>query len=114
MSNFGNKQEIQEEVIENLKNVYDPEIPVNIFDLGLIYEVNLEEKEKYLYCKIIMTLTSPACPVAESLIEHVKYHTLRVDVIDDVDVELTFNPPWDKSRITEEGIEIMAASGASI
>lgn len=114
MSVFENKDEIKAEIIENLKNVYDPEIPVNIYDLGLIYEVNLTEKERYLYCKIMMTLTSPACPVAESLIEHVKYHTLRVDSVDEVDVELTFTPPWDRTKISEEGLEIMLASGASI
>ncbi len=105
---------IQEELVENLKNVYDPEIPVNIYDLGLIYDLVLENKEEGLHCTVIMTLTSPACPVAESLVEHVKYHTLRCEDIKEVRVELTFNPPWDKSKISEEGLEIMALSGASI
>ncbi len=111
---MNNYENLKEQLVENLKNVYDPEIPVNIYDLGLIYDLILEDKEEGLHCTVIMTLTSPACPVAESLVEHVKYHTLQIEEIKDVRVELTFNPPWDKSKMSEEAVEIMAMSGASI
>lgn len=114
MALIENKEEIEQHVIKNLKGVFDPEIPVNVYDLGLIYEINFEEKDNYLHCNIQMTLTSPACPVAESLVEQVKYVALAVPQIDEVVVSLTFNPPWSKEKMTEEGYEIMAASGAMI
>jgi len=76
-------------IIERLKDVYDPEIPVNIYDLGLIYNVDVDDANQ---ANIIMTLTSPGCPVADMLVENVAT----------VDVELTFDPPWDKSMMSEE------------
>ena len=106
--------EIKEKIISNLKNVFDPEIPVNIYDLGLIYEIGLEEKKNYLYCNIIMTLTSPACPVAESLVEQVKYVSLAVPQVDEAKVNLTFTPPWTQDMVSEEGKELMGMSGAII
>lgn len=109
-----NFDKIKEKVIKNLKNVFDPEIPVNIYDLGLIYEIDFEEKNNYLHCHVLMTLTSPACPVAESLVEQVKYVSLAVDEVDEAYVNLTFNPPWDKDKMSEEAKEVMGASGAVI
>ena len=107
-------KKIEEKVIENLKNVYDPEITSNIFDLGLIYNIEFVQKENYLYCMITMTLTSPTCPVADSLLEQVKYVTLAVDEIDEAMVRLVFSPPWDPSMMSEDAKEIMGASGAAI
>ncbi|AXX94449.1 MULTISPECIES: metal-sulfur cluster assembly factor [Arcobacter] len=114
MSKIFDLEKIKEKVIENLKKVYDPEIPADIYNLGLIYEIKFEEKENYLYCEIDMTLTSPACPVADSLLEQVKYVTLAVDEIDEVRVNLVFNPVWDPSMMSEDAREIMGASGAAI
>jgi FeS assembly SUF system protein len=86
-------------IIERLKDVYDPEIPVNIYDLGLIYNVDIDETNK---ASIIMTLTAPGCPVADMLLEDVKQAALAVGNISEADVELTFDPPWDKSMMSEE------------
>ena len=114
MSIIENKDELKEDIIKRLKSVYDPEIPVNIYDLGLIYKIDFEEKNNYVYANIEMTLTSPACPVAESLVEQVKYVTQTADIIDEANVQLVFDPPWDPTMVSDEGKEIMAASGAHI
>ncbi|WP_419770295.1 MAG: metal-sulfur cluster assembly factor [Candidatus Marinarcus sp.] len=107
-------EKIKEKLIENYKNVYDPEIPVNIYDLGLIYTIDFSQKDNYLYCKIVMTLTSPACPVAESLIDEVKYLTKTMPQIDEVEVEITFNPPWDKSKMSEDALEIFELESVTL
>ena len=86
-------------IIERLKDVYDPEIPVNIYDLGLIYNVDVDDTNK---ANIIMTLTSPGCPVADMLVDDVRQGALAVENVMEVDVELTFDPPWDKSMMSEE------------
>ncbi|MFY9152602.1 MAG: iron-sulfur cluster assembly protein [Prolixibacteraceae bacterium] len=86
-------------IIERLRDVYDPEIPVNIYDLGLIYNVDIDENNK---ANIIMTLTSPGCPVADMLVEDVRQAALAVETIRETEVELTFDPPWDKSMMSEE------------
>ncbi len=86
-------------IIERLKDVYDPEIPVNIYDLGLIYNVDIDEANK---ANIIMTLTSPGCPVADMLVDDVKQAALGVENVKEADIELTFDPPWDKSMMSEE------------
>ena len=86
-------------IIEHLRDVYDPEIPVNIYDLGLVYNVDIDDTNK---ANIIMTLTSPGCPVADMLVEDVRQAALAVDTVKEVDVELTFDPPWDKSMMSEE------------
>jgi len=101
--------EIKEKIIEEkLKKVFDPEIPINIYDLGLIYKVELEEKDNYLFATIEMTLTSPACPVAESLLGQVKSYVEAVDEVDECTVDLVFDPPWSKEKISEEGnLELM-------
>jgi len=87
-------------IIERLKDVYDPEIPVNIYDLGLIYNVDVDDNSNK--ASIIMTLTAPGCPVADILVEDVRQAALAVENIADADVELTFEPPWDKSMMSEE------------
>ena len=109
-----NEDELRNKVIENLKNVYDPEIPANVYDFGLIYEIDFEEKENNLHCIIMMTLTSPACPVAQTLVELVKYAALAVDSIDEVKVHITFKPMWTKDMMTDDAREIMELSGSVI
>lgn len=107
-------ENIKEKIIENLKKVYDPEIPADVYNLGLIYEINLEERSNYLYCEIDMTLTSPTCPVADSLLEQVRYVTMAVDEVDEVKVNLVFEPVWDPSMMSEDAKEIMGVSGAAM
>ena len=104
-----NIKEIKEKIIEEkLKKVFDPEIPINIYDLGLIYNIELKEKDNYLFATIDMTLTSPACPVAESLLGQVKSYVEAVDEVDECTVDLVFDPPWSKEKISEEGnLELM-------
>ena len=89
--------EVKEKIIAEIKTIYDPEIPVNIYDLGLIYDVEVDNKK----AKIKMTLTSPNCPVAESLPKDVKDVTMQVEEIDDVDLELVWDPPWNKDMMSE-------------
>ena len=90
---------IIEDIIEKLKGVYDPEIPVNIYDLGLIYSININKKS---VVNIVMTLTAPGCPVADMLVEDVREAALSAEAVKDVDVNLVFEPPWDKSMMSEE------------
>ncbi|MEM6800187.1 MAG: iron-sulfur cluster assembly protein [Bacteroidota bacterium] len=89
----------KEAVIEQIKTVYDPEIPVDVYELGLIYEINFPEDSK---AHILMTLTAPACPAAEIIPEEIKEKTMNVEGIEEVEVELTFDPPWDKEMMSEE------------
>ncbi len=91
----------EEEIVNALKTIFDPEIPVNIYDLGLIYEVNVDKEGK---ANVVMTLTSPNCPVAESLPEEVFDKVSEVDGITHVDVNLTFDPPWTKDMLSEEAL----------
>ena len=90
--------ELKEKIIEEIKKIYDPEIPVNIYDLGLIYDIKVEDKNT---AKIKMTLTSPNCPAAESLPKEVKDGIMQVEGIDNVDLDLVWDPPWDKDRMSE-------------
>ena len=90
--------ELKEKVILEIKKIYDPEIPVNIYELGLIYNIDIDEKNKV---NIDMTLTSPNCPVAESLPNSVKDNVLKVDGVSDVDLKLVWDPPWGKDRMSE-------------
>jgi FeS assembly SUF system protein len=92
-------QKIGEDVVDMLRTIYDPEIPVDIYELGLIYDVNVSDEGDV---KIIMTLTSPNCPVAESLPEEVREKTRSVDSVNEVEVEITFDPPWNKDMMSEE------------
>ena len=90
--------EIKDKVIAEIKKIYDPEIPVNIYELGLIYDVNVDKDNK-VYVK--MTLTTPNCPVAESLPKEVKDSIMQIDEVDKVDLDLVWDPPWDKSMMSE-------------
>ena len=101
MSEITNSNSIKDAVTEQLKTVYDPEIPVNIFELGLIYEVNVLDDNKV---KIVMTLTSPNCPVAESLPMEVKQKVEMAEGVSEAEVEITFEPPWDQDMISEEAM----------
>ena len=90
--------DIKNKVIEEIKKIYDPEIPVNIYELGLIYEITLENEKS---AKIKMTLTTPNCPVAESLPNEVKEGAMQVEGIENVDVQLVWDPPWNKDMMSE-------------
>tara|TARA_B110000285_G_scaffold190863_1_gene218314 strand:+ start:314 stop:616 length:303 start_codon:yes stop_codon:yes gene_type:complete len=89
---------LKERVILEIKKIYDPEIPVNIYELGLIYNIDIDEKNKV---NIDMTLTSPNCPVAESLPNSVKENVLKVDGVSDVGLNLVWDPPWSKDKMSE-------------
>ena len=90
--------ELKNKVILEIKKIYDPEIPVNIYELGLIYKIDIVNSKKV---NIEMTLTSPNCPVAESLPKMVKDNILMMDGIDDVDLKLVWDPPWTKDKMSE-------------
>ena len=90
--------DIKNRVIEVVKKIYDPEIPVNIYELGLIYKIEVDEKNKI---NIDMTLTSPNCPVAESLPIEVKENIKKVEGVSDVNLNLVWEPPWDKDKMSE-------------
>ncbi|MEJ2162232.1 MAG: DUF59 domain-containing protein [Robiginitalea sp.] len=92
-------QELGEKIVRVLKTIYDPEIPVDIYELGLIYDVFVNED---LDVKILMTLTSPNCPVAESLPLEVEERVKSLDVVKDAEVEITFDPPWTQELMSEE------------
>ena len=89
--------DLREQVITEIRKIYDPEIPVNIYELGLIYDVKVKEDT----AKIIMTLTSPNCPVAESLPQDVKDSAMQVKGIEKVDLDLVFEPEWNKDMMSE-------------
>ena len=90
--------ELKEKVISEIKKIYDPEIPVNIYELGLIYKVEINSENKV---NVEMTLTSPNCPVAESLPNSVKDNILNVEGVTEVDLKLVWDPPWDKDKMSE-------------
>ena len=90
--------DIKNRVIEEVKKIYDPEIPVNIYELGLIYKIEVDEKNKI---NIDMTLTSPNCPVAESLPKDVKENIMKVEGVSDVNLNLVWEPPWAKDKMSE-------------
>lgn len=92
---------IEQDIVKTLKTIYDPEIPVNIYDLGLIYEIKVEDDGKTL---VVMTLTAPNCPMADELVEDVNEGVSEVPGVTDVVINLTFDPPWDKSRLSEEAL----------
>jgi FeS assembly SUF system protein len=90
--------EIETRIVDVLKSIYDPEIPVNIYDLGLIYEINLDDEH---VAHITMTLTAPNCPMAEDLFEEVKYKVGGTKGVKECDLKLTFSPAWDKNMLSE-------------
>ena len=89
---------LKDKVIKEIKKIYDPEIPVNIYELGLIYDVKIDEENNV---KIKMTLTTPNCPVAESLPKEVKDSIMKVEDVNKVDLNLVWDPPWNKSMMSE-------------
>ena len=89
----------KEDIVNQIKEVFDPEIPVNIYDLGLIYEIKIDEEKKV---EIIMTLTSPNCPVAESLPQEVSQKIKNLQGMKSLAVYLTFDPPWDQNMMSED------------
>ncbi len=91
------KMTLKEKVIDSIKTIYDPEIPVNIYALGLIYDIIIENNN----VKVKMTLTTPNCPVAESLPKEVKDIILEIKEVNNVDLDLVWEPPWDKSMMSE-------------
>ena len=90
--------ELKEKIVSEIKKIYDPEIPVNIYELGLIYKIEIKESKKVL---VEMTLTSPNCPVAESLPKSVKDNILKLEDVEDVDLQLVWDPPWSKEKMSE-------------
>ena len=89
---------LKDKVVAEIKKIYDPEIPVNIYELGLIYDIKIDEKNNV---KVNMTLTTPNCPVAESLPKEVKDSIMEIKEVNKVDLDLVWDPPWDKSMMSE-------------
>ena len=90
--------DLKQKIINEIKKVYDPEIPVNIYELGLIYKIDIDKKNNV---KVDMTLTTPNCPVADSLPKMVKNNILKIEGISDVDLNLVWDPPWTKDKMSE-------------
>jgi FeS assembly SUF system protein len=91
--------QLETEIVKVLKNIYDPEIPVNIYDLGLIYEINVDDDNNV---RILMTLTTPNCPIIDQLLEEVEQKVKAIDGVRSINLKLTFDPPWDQSMLSEE------------
>ncbi len=92
---------LETKIIEVIKTIFDPEIPVNIYDLGLIYNIEVDDKNKV---NIVMTLTSPNCPIADSILEEVYDKVSAIEEVTHVDVNLTFDPEWTKDMLSEEAM----------
>lgn len=99
--NEAEMQKIGDDAVDVLRAIFDPEIPVNIYELGLIYDVQVSSDGDV---KILMTLTSPNCPVAESMPEEVRQKVGTITGVKDVEVEITFDPPWSKDMMSEEAM----------
>jgi len=99
MEEFNDDISLGEQIVRVLKSIYDPEIPVDIYELGLIYDVMVNED---MEVKVLMTLTSPNCPVAESLPQEVEQKIKAIDAVKSVELELTFDPPWTRDLMSEE------------
>ncbi|MCX7697318.1 MAG: SUF system Fe-S cluster assembly protein [Bacteroidales bacterium] len=95
---------LKDKIIEVLKNIYDPEIPVNIYDLGLIYDIQIGDEGNV---KLLMTLTAPNCPIAESLPNQIRRAVMQIEGVQDVWVELTFDPPWTPEKMSDEARMIL-------
>lgn len=93
------KERLEQLIVEVLRNIYDPEIPVNIYELGLIYEINIDDE---FNVKIVMTLTTPNCPVAESMPAEVRESVAEIPEVKSAEIELTFEPPWDQELLSDE------------
>ena len=92
---------LETDIVKVLKTIYDPEIPVNIYDLGLIYEINVGEEDKV---EIVMTLTAPNCPIADQILMEVKDRIEFLDEVTECNVNLVFDPPWDQTMMSEEAL----------
>ena len=92
---------LEAEIVKALKEVYDPEIPVNIYDLGLIYAIDVDDDRKV---EVKMTLTAPNCPMADQLLSEVNEKTNAVEGVEEAKINLVFDPPWDKSLMSEEAM----------
>ncbi len=99
MEEYNDTTNLGEQVVNTLKQIYDPEIPVDIYELGLVYDVMINEDFEV---KILMTLTSPNCPVAETLPLEVEEKIKSIDIVKSCEVEITFDPPWSKDLMSEE------------
>ena len=93
------KQDILANIVKELKKVYDPEIPVNIYDLGLVYKIDVDDKGKAF---IEMTLTAPNCPIADNIVMMTETAVKRAEGVENAEIELTFDPPWDKDKMNDE------------
>ena len=91
--------QLEDKIIEVIKTVYDPEIPVDVYELGLIYEIKIDKESNV---KVLMTLTSPNCPVAESMPNEVKEKVESVEEVKSAEIEIVFDPPWDRDMMSEE------------
>ena len=103
-------EELQDEILEELQSVHDPEIPVNIVDLGLIYDMEIEDGE----VDIDMTLTSMGCPTADSIMREVELTAEQVDGVENAETELVWQPPWTPEKVSEEGRAQLSAMGINI
>lgn len=95
------KSSLEKVIIEELKTVFDPEIPVNIYDIGLIYKINIDHKNRV---EIVMTLTAPNCPAADNILIDVQRSVSKIKGVRSVKIDLTFEPPWTKEMMTEEAM----------
>jgi FeS assembly SUF system protein len=91
--------QLESEIVRVLKDIYDPEIPVNIYDLGLIYDINVDEENNV---RILMTLTTPNCPIIDQLLEEIEQKIKSIEGVKSFQLKLTFDPPWDQSMLSEE------------
>lgn len=96
-----NLLQLETEIVKVLKNTFDPEIPVNVYDLGLIYKIDVDD---YNHVEITMTLTAPNCPMADMLVMEIKEKVESVEGVKTANINLTFDPPWDKSMMSEEAM----------
>ncbi|HBS86706.1 MAG: FeS assembly SUF system protein [Bacteroidetes bacterium GWF2_38_335] len=101
MKTTGKHKELENAIVTVLEHIYDPEIPVNILDLGLIYELNIDDEKNV---EIVMTLTAPNCPMAEDLVYEVNEKTNNIPDVKKSTVKLVFDPPWDKSMLSDEAL----------
>ena len=93
--------QLETEIVKALKSVYDPEIPVNIYDLGLIYDIIIKDGSKV---EIVMTLTAPNCPIADQILMEVKNRIEFLDEVNECNINLVFDPPWDQTMMSEEAL----------
>ena len=93
--------QLETDIVKTLKQIYDPEIPVNIYDLGLIYDINIDESKNV---EIVMTLTAPNCPIADQILIEVKGRIEMLDEVKECSVNLVFDPPWDQTMMSEEAL----------